>query len=266
MPRRYLFSDESGDLTFARGPSVSRYFAVATLLVDEADLGVLRATMAALRDDLAFRNHGLDSYFHAAQDTHEIRQVVFKTLAGLNFQVDVTLLDKPKAQPKVRPDQATFFQYAWYYHLKWLAPKVFRPGDEALIVAAETRHAAYPQGVPISDRERNDSMHQLPRQADLGILAMFQRLRASGCRLLPLGGHPQAGTWRHNVLRRYLRKDPIRVWPLVGGHHALLLSRESTNPRLTRPLPEPRGSFVRRGRASSSYRNASYLGTSARTP
>lgn len=137
MPRRYLFSDESGDLTFARGPSVSRYFAVATLLVDEADLGVLRATMAALRDDLAFRNHGLDSYFHAAQDTHEIRQVVFKTLAGLNFQVDVTLLDKPKAQPKVRPDQATFFQYAWYYHLKWLAPKVFRPGDEALIVAAE---------------------------------------------------------------------------------------------------------------------------------
>ncbi|MFY1689102.1 DUF3800 domain-containing protein [Plantactinospora sp. WMMB782] len=151
MTRRYLFSDESGDLTFSRKPNVSTYFAVATLVIDEPHLRTLRATLGALRDDLAFRNHGLDSYFHATNDSYEIRRTVYTALSDLDFQVDVTLLEKAKAQPHIRASAARFFQYAWFYHLKWVAPRVFSPDDEALIVAAElgTRQTrkAFRQGI-----------------------------------------------------------------------------------------------------------------------
>lgn len=137
LTRRYMFSDESGDLSFTRKPNISNYFAVGTLVISEADLSGLRITLGAVRDDLAFRKHGLDSYFHATNDPPEVRLAVFDALAKMNFQVDVTLLDKTKAPPEVRPDEATFFRNAWLNHLKRLAPQEFEPGDEALIVAAE---------------------------------------------------------------------------------------------------------------------------------
>ncbi|MFF5992593.1 DUF3800 domain-containing protein [Prauserella flavalba] len=135
MARRYLFSDESGDLQFKRQDS-SRYFAVGTLLIEEDELARMRHTLAHVRDELAWRNHGLDSTFHACTDGYEVREAVFNALSNLDFRVDVTLLDKPKAEPQTRSDEPTFFQYAWFYHLKFLAPKVLRPGDELLVVAA----------------------------------------------------------------------------------------------------------------------------------
>ncbi|WBB74029.1 DUF3800 domain-containing protein [Micromonospora sp. WMMD1128] len=137
MARRFLFSDESGDLSFTKGPNISKYFAVGTLVIDEAELRKLRATLAALRDELAFRNHGLDSYFHATKDSHDVRAAVFAALSSIDFQFDVTLLEKSKAQPHLHRTDAVFYQYAWYYHLKWLAPRLFAQDDEALIVAAE---------------------------------------------------------------------------------------------------------------------------------
>ncbi|WP_018219125.1 DUF3800 domain-containing protein [Salinispora vitiensis] len=137
MARRFLFSDESGDLNFKKGPNLSRFFAVGTLAIDESELSGLRAAFGHLRDELAFRNHGLDSCFHATNDTPEVRLNVFKLLSTLDFQFDITLLEKSKAQPHVRQDHATFFRYAWYYHLKYVAPRTFGADDEALIVAAE---------------------------------------------------------------------------------------------------------------------------------
>jgi hypothetical protein len=137
VPRRYLFSDESGDFYFSRSPHASRYFAVGTLLVDEVELGRLRQAMAALRDSLAWANHGLDSYFHATDDSDPIRKAVFTVLSNFDFRVDVTLLEKAKAMPRCRTDEATFFKYAWFYHLKYAAPRCFGVDDEAMIIAAE---------------------------------------------------------------------------------------------------------------------------------
>lgn len=57
-------------------------------------------------------------------------------LQKLDFRIDVTLLDKPKAQPQTRVDEATFFRYAWFYHLKYHAPRVLEANDELLVVAA----------------------------------------------------------------------------------------------------------------------------------
>lgn len=54
--RRYLFSDESGDLQFRAHPQVTRYFAVGTLLVDEAQLRDLRSRLSEVRDELAWKS------------------------------------------------------------------------------------------------------------------------------------------------------------------------------------------------------------------
>jgi hypothetical protein len=135
--RRYLFSDESGDLQCRASQNVSKYFAVGTLLVDETQLKQLRTVLSTLRDEMAWSSHGLDSAFHATTDKQYVRDGVFDALAGLDYRFDVTLLEKRKTQPQLRPDEETLFKYAWYYHLRHHAPKVFSPDDEVLIVAAE---------------------------------------------------------------------------------------------------------------------------------
>jgi hypothetical protein len=135
--RRYLFSDESGDLQCRASENVSKYFAVGTLLLDEPQLRQLRTALSVLRDELAWSSHGLDSAFHATTDKQYVRDGVFGVLAHLDYRFDVTLLEKRKAQPQLRPDEPTLFKYAWYYHLKHLAPRVFNQNDEVLIVAAE---------------------------------------------------------------------------------------------------------------------------------
>jgi hypothetical protein len=111
---------------------VSKYFAVGTLTVTQEQAAEIRAGLMTLRDELAWRNQGLDSAFHAACDAQVIRDEVFKALAGLDFRFDVTLLEKSKAQPKIRPDDPALFQYAWYYHLKYLAPWEFRQAMKSL--------------------------------------------------------------------------------------------------------------------------------------
>jgi hypothetical protein len=136
VARRYLFSDESGDLQFRRNSSVTRYFAVGTLLIDEPGLGNLRARLATARDDLAWANHGLDSTFHATTDSNQIRSAVFDALQELDFRVDVTILDKPKAQPQTHINEPTFYKYAWYFHMKHFAPRALAANDELLVVAA----------------------------------------------------------------------------------------------------------------------------------
>jgi Protein of unknown function (DUF3800) len=135
--RKYLFSDESGDLQCRADSKVSKYFAVGTLLMSDAERTALRTALSVLRDELAWRSHGLDSSFHATTDQQYVRDRFFEVLSHLNFRFDVTLLEKRKAQPQLRPDEPTLFKYAWYFHLKHHAPRVFGEGDEALIVAAE---------------------------------------------------------------------------------------------------------------------------------
>ncbi len=86
---------------------------------------------------MAWSSHGLDSAFHATTDQQYVRDRVFEVLAHLDYRFDVTLLEKRKTQPQLRPDEQRLFKYAWYYHLKHLAPRVFGQDDEVLIVAAE---------------------------------------------------------------------------------------------------------------------------------
>ncbi|WP_078293120.1 DUF3800 domain-containing protein [Mycobacterium sp. D16R24] len=135
--RKYLFSDESGDLQCRADPNVSRFFAVGSLFVTESELIQLRSAMSSLRDELAWSSHGLDSAFHATTDKQYVRDEVFEVLRQLNFRFDVTLLEKRKSQAHIRSTEEMLYKYAWYYHLKYHANQMFRENDEALIVAAE---------------------------------------------------------------------------------------------------------------------------------
>jgi hypothetical protein len=136
--RQYVFSDESGDLNFKVGRASSRHFAVGTLTIDERELGHLRTALARLRDGLAWKHHGLDSYFHATMDSPAIRALVFVALQQIEFRVDVTLIDKANAQIiQQETDRPSFFGHVWERHLGRLAPTLFKPDDAVLVVAAE---------------------------------------------------------------------------------------------------------------------------------
>lgn len=137
MAKKYLFADESGDMQFVKNGKASRYFAVGTLHADASQTQALRTRLMEVRDDLAWTRQGWDSCFHAAPNPQDVRDEVFNALSGLDFRFDITLLEKSKAQPSIRPDEARFYKHAWYFHLKHAAPSLYQPGDSIQVVAAE---------------------------------------------------------------------------------------------------------------------------------
>jgi hypothetical protein len=43
---------------------------------------------------------------------------------------------KAKRDPAVRADESTFYQYAWYYHAKFIIPLAINKGHDLLVTAA----------------------------------------------------------------------------------------------------------------------------------
>lgn len=140
MARKYLFADESGNFDFRcheQYPGASRYFAVGTvLIVGDAAVEALEADMLKLKRQLAWNNVVHDDALHAAQDPQAVRNAVFELLRDHDFKVDVTLLEKAKSQPQLRSSDPTFYQYAWWFHFKYVAPNYIKAGDELMVVAA----------------------------------------------------------------------------------------------------------------------------------
>lgn len=140
VSRKYVFADESGNFDFrdhSRFNGASRYFAVGTLLI-EGDKAVaeLSADMLALRREFAWKGVATDDAFHASEDSQAVRNAVFQRLGQHDFRIDVTLLEKAKAQPQTRTSDPQFFKYAWYYHFKMVAQRALVAGDELMVVAA----------------------------------------------------------------------------------------------------------------------------------
>jgi hypothetical protein len=137
VARRYVFADESGTFVRSRSSNVSRYFYVGTLHVEDEDaLGRLRSVMSLLRDSLVWNSQGLNSYFHASEDTVPVRRAVFAMLAEVDFRFDVTMVDKGKAPPEYR-QPADLFAFTWKEHLVNLAPRIVAPDDELVLIAAD---------------------------------------------------------------------------------------------------------------------------------
>lgn len=140
MARKYLFADESGNFDFrdhARNQGATRYFAVGTLLISGDDaVQALRSDLLALRDTLARNGNPHHGPFHCTEDPQDVRDAVFDVLQNHDFKVDVTILEKAKAQPQTRTSNPVFYQYAWFYHFKWFANSYFQPQDELMVVSA----------------------------------------------------------------------------------------------------------------------------------
>lgn len=133
MPRISLFADESGNFDFSRKNGASRYFILTTVACPDLRVG---DELLALRRDLAWRGLGLDTEFHATADALPVRAEVFALLRRHRFRVDATILEKAKAQPQTRLSEETFYRYAWYFHLKHVAPRICRGNDELFVVGA----------------------------------------------------------------------------------------------------------------------------------
>lgn len=136
----YIFSDESGCFTFHRAATASRYFMVCTVATRDCAVG---DDLLHLKRTVTHEGHFTRDVFHATDDPRPMRQRVFQLLQAHDFRIDATILEKSKAQPHVRRDEPTFFKYAWYYHFRYIAPKIVRPNDEVAVSAAalETRRS-----------------------------------------------------------------------------------------------------------------------------
>lgn len=133
MSRVHIFSDEAGCFTFNRHERSSRYFLVCTVMLDDCAIG---DELLALRRDMVWRNMPVREEFHATEDVNSVRAEVYDFLRRFDFRVDVTLLEKSKAQPQTRSSPEVFYKYAWYYHFKHNAPAILAGRTEVSITAA----------------------------------------------------------------------------------------------------------------------------------
>lgn len=132
---RFIFADEAGNFDFSRGQGASRYFILTTVTMDDCDIGpeLLDLRRQMVRDGLS-----VEGELHASTDAQAVRDRVFDLItANGRLRIDATILDKPKAEPKVRPDDVRFYKYGWYYHFKYVAPKLgIAKEDDVLLTAA----------------------------------------------------------------------------------------------------------------------------------
>lgn len=134
--RRYTVVDERGNVDLGSRPGATRYLAGGTVTVDGDDR---RETLmqALSREKYALANRGEDvqGHFHATEDRQVVRDRVYQVLLEHDVHVDVTLLDKPTAQPRLRETDETFSQYARYFQVNRIA-RGLAGVDELVVVAS----------------------------------------------------------------------------------------------------------------------------------
>ena len=133
----YVFADESGNFDFSRRPGASRYLMLGSVLTEDPAIG---DCLVRLRRDLAHAGLGTTSTFHASEDQQAVRDRVFAEIGATRgaWRFDVTILDKPKAQPSIRTSEEQFYKRLWTFHFKKLMHLIL-PADELLVVAASLK-------------------------------------------------------------------------------------------------------------------------------
>jgi hypothetical protein len=127
-----MFSDESGDFTFRDGHNISKYFLIATVTVADCTVG---DHLQALQRELAWEGKVLET-FHATSDTKTVRKRVFELMADSDIRIDVTALDKRKAQLSLTSNPVQFYKQASFLHFKYVIPRVTTSADDLMVVAS----------------------------------------------------------------------------------------------------------------------------------
>ena len=133
MPNKFLFADEAGDFTFKRQNGASKYFMLCTFATDDC---ALSHDLLQVRRELVLSGQTDRDKLHATSDLQETRNKVFTLLASHDFRVDVTILEKAKASPQIRLDEASFYRYIWRFHFANIAGNLMADCDKLLITAA----------------------------------------------------------------------------------------------------------------------------------
>ena len=131
--RKYIYADESGNFDFSNNPGATEYFIMTTVLIEDHSIAT---ELFALRRKLAWDGFGLRAGFHATEDKQRVRDAVYDILRRHSFRVDATILHKRKAQLQLRVSDMRFYQYAWFYHMRYVAPRVVSRREEILAVTA----------------------------------------------------------------------------------------------------------------------------------
>ena len=133
MPRLHVFADEAGTFNFRLGPNISRYFIVCTAVTPNCDSA---NDLLALKRELAWEQRPIGEYFHATTDKRAIRERVYAAILAHDFTVQATIMEKRKADPKIRPTEARFYQYGWFYHFLYGMPEPLAACTELHVTAA----------------------------------------------------------------------------------------------------------------------------------
>jgi hypothetical protein len=148
MTHKFVFADEAGDFTFKRKTGASRYFLLCTFTTEDCSLS---NDLLDIRRSLALDGDSERDKLHATSDAQATRDKVFSRLQRHEFRVDATILEKSKAQPQTRTTEATFYQYAWYYHFKHVGARLLNDNKKLLVTAAalgqKKTKAAFKQGL-----------------------------------------------------------------------------------------------------------------------
>jgi hypothetical protein len=133
MVEWHVFGDEAGTLRF--NAKASRFFILTTVALRDCSVA---DPLLALRRQLAWEGVPTHPEFHASEEDQPVRDRVFDLLETLHFRIDATIYEKRKAMPRVRMTEAYFYQFAWFYHLKYLTGYHLNQPDLRLLVVPAT--------------------------------------------------------------------------------------------------------------------------------
>ena len=129
----YIYADESGNFDFSPRNGASRFFLLTTVVINAH---AIEPDLLELRRQLAWDGTELTTGFHAANDKRFVRAMVFDILSKRDFRIDATILEKRKAEPRIRSTEADFYGFIWYHHLKHIADDITSRHSDLLITAA----------------------------------------------------------------------------------------------------------------------------------
>lgn len=134
MVEQAIFGDEAGTTQF--NAKASKYFILTTATL--ADCAVADPLLA-LRRQLAWEGVETHPEFHACEELQPVRDRVLDAMETLDFRIDATVFEKRKAMPRIRQTEAYFYQFAWFYHLKYLVTyQMGHTADLRLLVVPAT--------------------------------------------------------------------------------------------------------------------------------
>ena len=199
MSRRFIFADESGDFTFAKGNNISRYFIVCTVTMHSCKIG---DDLLALRRDLAWNQAPLGDYFHASTDAQVTRDAVYGLIKQYDFSIQANIMEKSKAQPQVRATHQKFYKYGWLYLFRHGIADTITADDELMITTASVK-TKKAQGA-FTDAVNDVIQQHLPRS----------QWRTSFC---PCGCDPclQVADYCTWAIQRKWERDDARSYKLI---------------------------------------------------